>query len=95
MAGTGGLSGGPRRPISGFERYSLAATLHPKMIPSRPPAKPAPAPDDAWQQTRPSPLQPATPRVQPPLKEVFKGLDSRELEGQTVFDQLFGPLPGA
>jgi len=32
-------------------------------------------------------------RPQPPLQEVLKGLDSRELEGQTVFDQLFGPLP--
>lgn len=37
----------------------------------------------------------ATPgrRPQPPLQEVLKGLDSRELEGQTVFDQLFGPQP--
>jgi len=25
------------------------------------------------------------------LREVLKGLDARELEGQTVFDQLFGP----
>ncbi len=32
-------------------------------------------------------------RAQPPLQEVLQGLDARELEGQTVFDQLFGPLP--
>lgn len=32
-------------------------------------------------------------RSQPPLQEVLKGLDARELEGQSVFDQLFGPLP--
>jgi hypothetical protein len=24
------------------------------------------------------------------MREVIKGLDTRELEGQTVFDQLFG-----
>lgn len=41
--------------------------------------------------TPPAPL-PGT-RPQPPLQEVLKGLDSRELEGQTVFDQLFGTLP--
>ncbi len=34
-------------------------------------------------------------RLQPPLKEVLKGLDARELEGETVFDQLFGPKPKA
>ena len=33
------------------------------------------------------------PRVQPPLQEVLRGLDARELEGETVFDQLFGPQP--
>jgi hypothetical protein len=33
------------------------------------------------------------PRPQPPLREVFKGLDVRELEGETVFDQLFGQPP--
>ena len=30
-------------------------------------------------------------RRQPPLREVLKGLHVRELEGETVFDQLFGP----
>lgn len=29
-------------------------------------------------------------RSHPPLREVLKGLDARELEGQTVFDHLFG-----
>jgi len=38
----------------------------------------------------PEPLD--TRRVQPPLREVLKGLDARELEGETVFDQLFGDL---
>jgi hypothetical protein len=48
-------------------------------------------PSRAWQRTRPGDLPPvAAPRTQPPLKEVLKGLDSRELEGETVFDQLFG-----
>jgi hypothetical protein len=51
-----------------------------------------------WQDTRPSP-QPAAPqpapRVQPPLTEAMQGLDTRELEGQTVFDQLFGDRPKA
>ena len=50
----------------------------------------------AWQPTHagelsaPEPLD--TRRVQPPLREVLKGLDARELEGETVFDQLFGDL---
>ena len=60
----------------------------------------------AWQRTTPGALDalaavpapaparaPAAPRLQPPLKEVLHGLDTRELEGQTVFDQLFGPKP--
>ena len=56
----------------------------------------------AWQDTTPGDLaadngpadfKPGT-RVQPPLQEVLQGLDSRELEGETVFDQLFGPRPG-
>jgi hypothetical protein len=37
--------------------------------------------------------KPPGTRVQPPLQEVLKGLDARELEGETVFDQLFGPWP--
>ena len=65
-----------------------------------------PFPDSrAWQRTSPSGLPPAAPapapalaakagpRVQPPLQEVLRGLDARELEGETVFDQLFGPQP--
>ena len=34
-------------------------------------------------------------RPLPPLQEVLAGLEARELEGQTVFDQFFGapPLP--
>ena len=58
---------------------------------------------DAWQHTIPGelPLDPSEPgpalgrlsRVQPPLREVLKGLDARELEGETLFDQLFGPQP--
>ena len=50
----------------------------------------------AWQATLPCPLpepvaQPQ--RSQPPLTEKIKGLATRELEGQTVFDQLFGGTP--
>jgi hypothetical protein len=58
---------------------------------------------NAWQHTVPSELPgdaldlgaAARPlgRVQPPLREVLEGLDARELEGETVFDQLFGPKP--
>lgn len=57
-----------------------------------------------WQRTTPSALDaltaaratanaPTSPSAQPPLQEVLQGLDARELEGQTVFDQLFGPEP--
>ncbi len=60
---------------------------------NRLPPDPARAPDDAWAQTRPSTLSAPAPRRQPPLREVLQGLDSRELEGQTVFDQLFGAPP--
>ena len=69
--------------------------------PATPPADPRAEGPPEWQNTCPAPLDlepvelppPArpAPRQQPPLKEVLKGLDSRELEGQTVFDQLFGP----
>lgn len=61
--------------------------------------RPARLPERAWQATTPGdlaplPAQPANERrPQPPLREVFKGLDARELEGPTVFDQLFGALP--
>lgn len=54
---------------------------------------PASGPDDAWAQTCPGDLMPMVARRQPPLQEVLHGLDSRELEGPTVFDQLFGNLP--
>jgi hypothetical protein len=53
-------------------------------------------PGRPWQRSRPADLQPLAtprPRPQPPLREVFKGLDVRELEGETVFDQLFGQPP--
>ncbi len=64
------------------------------MSDKRPPADPGPA----WQATLPGPLpEPASasPRRQPPLVEKIKGLDTRELEGPTVFDQLFGATPTA
>jgi hypothetical protein len=57
---------------------------------------PPPAdPGRTGQRTRAGDLpQPGAPRPhphpQPPLREVLKGLDVRELEGETVFDQLFG-----
>ena len=38
-------------------------------------------------------LSATTARPQPPLREVLKGLDVRELEGDTVFDQFFALLP--
>jgi hypothetical protein len=57
----------------------------------------------AWQHTVPGDLpldglEPAAAvrplsRMQPPLLEVLQGLDARELEGETVFDQWFGPRP--
>lgn len=47
-----------------------------------------------WQRSRLADLQPPpAPRPQPPLREVLKGLEVRELEGETVFDQLFGQPP--
>lgn len=56
---------------------------------------------NAWQHTvpgelpldglEPGPVVRPLSRVQPPLQEVLQGLDARELEGETVFDQLFGP----
>ena len=49
---------------------------------------------DHWQDTQPGEL-PALARRHPPLTEVLQGLDARELEGQTVFDQLFGHPPPA
>jgi hypothetical protein len=57
--------------------------------------RPPPDPGSPWQRTRAGALPPSAPqrtptRVQPPLRETLKGLDVRELEGETVFDQLFG-----
>ena len=51
-------------------------------------------PGRPWQPTRSGDLPlPNAPRPQPPLREVLKGLDVRELEGETVFDQFFGLPP--
>jgi len=64
------------------------------MIHRRRPTAPTPSPAAGreWQPTEAGGLLPESPsRRQPPLREVLKGLDARELEGQTVFDQLFGP----
>ena len=64
------------------------------MIHSRRPPSPAPAPDRDWQLTQPGELPEPAVREQAPLREVLKGLELRELEGETVFDQLFGPACG-
>ena len=92
-------SGRPGRQFGGSA--GAAACSLPAMSTNRPPF-----PDSrAWQRTTPGALAPAVPaaapasatrsgpRVQPPLQEVLRGLDARELEGETVFDQLFGPQP--
>ena len=52
---------------------------------------PAIDPDLVWENTRPGDLLPPSPatRPQPALRVVMQGLEMRELEGQTVFDQLF------
>ena len=50
-----------------------------------------PAIDRAWQPTQPGGLPEPTAREQPPLRELLQGLDVRELEGETLFDQHFGP----
>ena len=56
-----------------------------------------PAPNEPgrpWQHTRSGDLPlPNAARPQPPLREVLEGLDVRELEGETVFDQFFGLPP--
>ena len=51
---------------------------------------PSPAASHEWPPHNADTLLPQ-PRRQPPLREVLKGLHVRELEGETVFDQLFGP----
>ena len=55
------------------------------------------AADDVWPDNQPAglPASPPPARRQPPLTEVLQGLEARELEGQTVFDQLFGNTPAA
>ena len=55
------------------------------------------AADEPWPDTQPGDwlAQAAATRCQPPLTEVLQGLDARELEGQTVFDQHFGNVPAA
>jgi hypothetical protein len=66
----------------------------------------ASAADTQWQDTTPMPLcepwtvpavtgQVRDPRRQhePPFEQITQGLEMRELESQTVFDQLFGSLP--
>lgn len=71
----------------------MAVTLHSTMRFFRAPQQPVPGLDEGsieWEDTRPSQMDEPMPRQQPPLKEVLQGLDARELEGQTVFDQLFG-----
>jgi hypothetical protein len=47
-------------------------------------------PGSAWQRQRAGDPPPAPQRPQPPLREVLKGLDVRELGGETVFDPLVG-----
>ena len=64
------------------------------MFQRRRPPNAAPAADQVWQLTEPGELYEPTVREQPPLKEVLNGLELRELEGETVFDQLFGPSSG-
>ena len=64
------------------------------MIHRRRPPSAAPAPDHTWQLTQPGGLPEPSAREQAPLKEVLKGLELRELEGETLFDQLFGPDSG-
>ena len=56
------------------------------------PTRRTPAAADDWPDTQPGdlPVAPTVARRQPPLTEVLQGLEARELEGQTVFDQLFG-----
>lgn len=51
---------------------------------------PSPTASPEWPPSEAGALLPQ-PRRQPPLREVLKGLHVRELEGETVFDQLFGP----
>jgi|GEM_PF-2003865 len=56
-----------------------------------PPQRPAPA--QAPGRDRPAAGAQPAPRTrpQPPWHEALQGLDMRELESPTVFDQFFGP----
>ncbi len=79
-----------KRPAPPTDRNWARTTpgVLPKSV-AAPVAAPLPAP-------LPAPARPGVgpaARVQPPLQEVLKGLDARELEGETVFDQLFGVGP--
>ena len=38
-----------------------------------------------------APVETGQHKPEPPFKRVTKGLEIRELEGQTLFDQFFGP----
>lgn len=74
--------------------------MSPRPLPPDPARAHRPLADDDWPDTLPGalptpPLVAAAARRQPPLTEVLQGLDARELEGQTVFDQLFGHPPTA
>ena len=72
----------------------------PKIGPMSKPLRPE-AERRGWQVTNPSPLQDAPPPDEqqpgaptaggPPLTEVLRGLHSRELDTDSVFDQFFGP----
>ena len=68
------------------------AQNQPTMIDRHRPMAPIPSPTASpeWPPHDAGALLPQ-PRRQPPLREVLKGLHVRELEGETVFDQLFGP----
>jgi hypothetical protein len=51
-------------------------------------------PSPSWPRSRSGDLPPpATSRLQPPLREVIQGLDVRELDDETVFDQFFDLPP--
>lgn len=60
--------------------------------PARDPARdPNRDPNRAWQRTVSGGLSsPLTARSPVPPRQAIQGLDVRELESQTVFDQLFG-----
>jgi hypothetical protein len=71
---------------------AVAAAAARPVVPARAPVPPAPAAPLQPVPRRPG-ADPASAQALPPLQEVFKGLDARELESQSVFDQLFGTPP--